>query len=128
MLSFQWSKRSRDHLHHPKAGCPEKPFHALIAGAVGGYCVWGNYSSINNQILLYISSRVLVGLFKLCTEKNTKRDGNVIQESITHNRYDLYPYVSAIVWATVMYLFEEVPHVLQPSLRASMEEIYRFII
>jgi peroxisomal membrane protein 4 len=99
-----------------------------VAGAVGGYFVWGNYSSINNQILLYISSRVCVGLFKLWTEKKTDKGINEIQESITPQRFDWYPYMSAVVWGTVMYLFEEFPHVLQPSLKASMEEIYRFIL
>jgi len=117
-------------LHHPnKAGYPAKPHHALIAGAVGGYFVWGNYTPIHNQILLYISSRVVMGLFKLWTTKETS-DSDVlkdIQVFTTNNRFQWYPYVSAIVWGTVMYLFEEVPHVLQPSLKASMEEIYRFL-
>jgi peroxisomal membrane protein 4 len=123
------SFRRRIESHDPrKTGYPDKPFHALVAGAIGGYFVWGNYSSINNQILLYISSRVCVGLFKLWTEKKTDKGINEIQESITRNRFDWYPYMSAVVWGTVMYLFEEFPHVLQPSLKASMEEIYRFIL
>ena len=112
----------------PKIGHPEKPVHAFLAGALGGYLVWGKYSPVNNQILLYVSSRVLVGLFKAITEKDAERDSNLSHESITRSRFDLYPYVSALVWGTVMYLFEACPHVLQPSLKASMEEIYRFLL
>jgi hypothetical protein len=37
----------------------------------------------------------------------------------------LYPFSAALVWGTVMALFEESPHVLHPSLKMSMDEIYR---
>ena len=46
------------------AGHPERPYHSLVAGFVGGYYVWGRYSSVNQQIVLYLTSRVLIGLIK----------------------------------------------------------------
>lgn len=37
-----------------------------------------------------------------------------------------YPLGAAAVWGIVMALFEACPHVLHPSLKRSMDEIYRF--
>lgn len=37
-----------------------------------------------------------------------------------------YPLAAAGIWGTVMMLFEEYPGVLHPSLRRSMDEIYRY--
>jgi len=96
-------------------GHPERSHHALLAGAVGGYLVWGRYSSVNYQIVLYVTSRVLASL--------CKRHLHVrLPESV---RQRGYPLAAATVWALVMLLFEEDPDVLHPSLRSSMEEIYR---
>ena len=49
-------------------GHPQRNFHALLSGAVGGYFVWGSYSSVNHQIILYLLSRVLVALSKRALE------------------------------------------------------------
>jgi peroxisomal membrane protein 4 len=105
------------------AGHPERPYHALIAGATGGYFVFGRYSSVNNQIVLYLSSRVLVGLAKLAWERihgTSHQHSSVLQHPKT------YPLLAATVWGLVMALFEESPHVLHRSLKQSMDEIYRF--
>jgi peroxisomal membrane protein 4 len=106
------------------AGHPERPYHALVAGSVGGYFVWGRYSSVNHQIVLYLTSRVLVGLAKTAWErihgKPHHHESSILQHPTT------YPLVAATVWGIVMALFEESPHVLQPSLKHSMDEIYRF--
>lgn len=37
-----------------------------------------------------------------------------------------YPWAAAGIWGTVMMLFEEYPGMLHPSLKRSMDEIYRF--
>jgi hypothetical protein len=37
-----------------------------------------------------------------------------------------YPLFAAVVWGLVMILFEEHPDVLHPSLKKSMDEIYRY--
>jgi peroxisomal membrane protein 4 len=39
-----------------------------------------------------------------------------------------YPLFAAAVWGLVMMLFEERPDVLHPSLKKSMDEIYRYKI
>lgn len=103
------------------AGVPERPYHAFLAGAVGGYIIWGRYSSVNYQLILYLASRILVGCFQLAREKGI-RPFSWKRLSFTNS----YPYGAALIWGTVMMLFEEYPNVLHPSLRRSMDEIYRF--
>ena len=102
-------------------GHPERSHHALIAGAVGGYLVWGRYSSVNYQIVLYLTSRVLVGLWK----RFLARPGNKVS-LLARSANRTYPFAAAAVWGVVMMLFEESPDVLHPSLKSSMDEIYRY--
>lgn len=97
------------------AGHPEHAYHAFVAGAVGGYVVWGRHSSVNYQIVLYLASRVLVGAWK--------RFFHTSETDEAHPR--TYPLAAAMVWGVVMALFEESPHVLHRSLRSSMDEIYK---
>jgi hypothetical protein len=106
------------------AGHPERPYHALVAGAVGGYFVWGRYSSVNHQIVLYLTSRVIVGLAKHTLEKYRGVSHHDSPSVLNHPR--TYPLLAASVWGLVMVLFEESPHVLHKSLKQSMDEIYRF--
>jgi len=106
-----------------EVGQPERPYHSLLAGAIGGYFVWGRYSSVNHQIILYLTSRILVGLAKrgweLIFQKPSHSPSSIFQHTKT------YPMMAATVWGIVMMLFEESPHVLHRSLKASMDEIYR---
>mmetsp|Transcript_3540 Transcript_3540/g.5496 ORF Transcript_3540/g.5496 Transcript_3540/m.5496 type:complete len:221 (+) Transcript_3540:293-955(+) len=101
-------------------GMPAHPCESIIAGGIGGYAVWGQYNAINYQIALYIFSRVIVGLVLLIRENRTC----LFPSSISRTS-KVYPIFSSAVWATVMFLFEEYPHVLHPSLKRSMDEIYR---
>ncbi|KAL9179301.1 hypothetical protein ACHAXT_008591 [Thalassiosira profunda] len=105
----------------PVPGLPEQPYHAFLAGAVGGYYVWGRYSGVNYQLILYLASRILVGCIKLASEKGIP--------PFAWKRLSFaktYPWAAAGIWGTVMMLFEKHPEVLHPSLRRSMDEIYRF--
>jgi len=101
-------------------GYAQNTQHAAIAGAIGGYMVWGNYSSINYQIVLYLTSRILTGLVSLAREKEIPP----FHWKVLHFR-NVYPIQAAVVWGTVMALFETYPHVLHPSLKKSMDEVYR---
>lgn len=101
-------------------GIPEKTIHAAIAGAIGGYCIWGNYTSVNYQIVLYLTSRILVGLSTLASENNIPP---FCWKGMT--KKNVYPFKAAFVWSVVMVLFEYCPNVLHSSLKRSMDEIYR---
>lgn len=102
-------------------GLPAQSYHAFLAGAVGGYIVWGRYSSINYQLVLYLASRVLFGCIKLASEKGLPPFS---WKALAFK--NTYPWAAAGIWGTVMMLFEEYPESLHPSLRRSMDEIYRF--
>ena len=39
-----------------------------------------------------------------------------------------FPVLASLLWAIVMVLFEESPDVLHPSLKKSMDEIYRYVL
>lgn len=98
-----WSHR------YSVTGHPKHLWHACVGGMIGGYFCWGDYTTVNNQMLLYLSSRVLLATWK----------------RLTHIRVP-FPIVAALIWGAVMCLFEDDPDVLHPSLKASMDEIYRF--
>ena len=106
-----------------KAGHPERPYHSLLAGAAGGYFVWGKYSSVNHQIILYLTSRITIGLVKRGWERIYHKPSSSPTSIFQHPK--TYPMVAATVWGIVMLLFEESPHVLHRSLKTSMDEIYR---
>jgi peroxisomal membrane protein 4 len=107
-------------LEHRPPGYPERSHHALVAGAIGGYIVWGRYSGVNYQIVLYLMSRVLVSLGKYIQQ--------VYLPEVTVSLDQSYRLLAAVVWGLVMFLFEECPNVLHPSLKKSMDEIYRYSI
>lgn len=125
------------------AGYPQYSHHALIAGMIGGYTVWGRYSSINYQIVLYLTSRVIVALFQRLTQTTTTiqhQEQQQQQQQFSKSvplpivswrqliKDRIFPLSAATIWGIVMYLFEESPEFLHPSLRSSMDEIYRFSI
>lgn len=93
--------------------------YALVAGAIGGYVVWGRYSGVNYQIVLYLTSRVLVGLGKHLLQTSYLPEGPLDQS---------YPLFVAVIWGLAMILFEEHPDVVHPSLKKSMDEFYRYSI
>eukprot|EP00288_Rhodomonas_lens_P008773 CAMPEP_0177738862 /NCGR_PEP_ID=MMETSP0484_2-20121128/26690_1 /TAXON_ID=354590 /ORGANISM="Rhodomonas lens, Strain RHODO" /LENGTH=176 /DNA_ID=CAMNT_0019252829 /DNA_START=93 /DNA_END=620 /DNA_ORIENTATION=+ len=92
-------------------------WHALVAGWIGGYIVWAHHNGVNEQIMLYLLSRILVALFKVLAAKGVAPFSKV-------NFKQTYPFLAAGVWAIVMWLFETHPKTLQPSLEASMKYLY----
>ena len=107
-------------------GYPECPYHAALAGAVSGYLIWGGKHNhdgvgraVSEQIQLYLLSRILTSLVQLFRERH---------QYVNFNSENWFSYKAAIIWGAIMYLYETYPHVLQNSLRRSMEEIYRHAI
>ncbi|KAI8056331.1 Tim17/Tim22/Tim23/Pmp24 family-domain-containing protein [Gilbertella persicaria] len=95
-------------------GGKEASIHPFIAGVVGGYYVFGENNSINQQIILYLFSRVVLALVKVPVKRQ-------IIDAPQHT----YPVFAAVVWGIVMWLFRYEKDTIQPSLRASMQYIYR---
>lgn len=120
VLALLKIQRGRNFVRKYTPGLPAHSCDSIIAGGVGGYVIWGRYNAINYQIALYIFSRVIVGLMGLAQENSIP----LFSSSIARTR-KVYPIFASAVWAAVMFLFEEFPHVLHASLKRSMDEIYR---
>ncbi|KUF92019.1 Serine/threonine-protein kinase AtPK2/AtPK19 [Phytophthora nicotianae] len=98
-------------------GKPGAHWHAAVAGGIGGYLVWGRYSSVNFQIIMYLMSRVLISAVRLLAAKG-------YQPFAQHRFKHVYPLLATVVWASVMWLYENEPHTLHPSLLKSMQFLY----
>lgn len=99
-------------------GFPQSTYHSFVAGMIGGYTIWGRYSSINYQVVLYLCSRILIGAVMYARKIGFMRS--------TYFTFPVvYPAFASLVWGTVMFFFEYHPDVLHPSLKNSMDEIYR---
>eukprot|EP00179_Madagascaria_erythrocladioides_P018200 CAMPEP_0198331868 /NCGR_PEP_ID=MMETSP1450-20131203/17889_1 /TAXON_ID=753684 ORGANISM="Madagascaria erythrocladiodes, Strain CCMP3234" /NCGR_SAMPLE_ID=MMETSP1450 /ASSEMBLY_ACC=CAM_ASM_001115 /LENGTH=211 /DNA_ID=CAMNT_0044036285 /DNA_START=63 /DNA_END=695 /DNA_ORIENTATION=+ len=94
-------------------GGKERSVDAAVAGAVGGWYVFGEYSSVNNQINLYLLSRVLTGLAQLG-----------VQRGVIAKPPRAFSVFAAVTWALVMWLFRHHADVLHPSLASSMQYLY----
>ncbi|KAJ3144516.1 Peroxisomal membrane protein 4 [Geranomyces variabilis] len=86
---------------------------AFAAGVVGGYIVFGKNNNINNQIVLYLFSRIMIGMAKLA-----------VKEQIISEPKHTFPVFAALVWGIVMWLFRHNREVLQNSLQSSMQYLY----
>ncbi|KAI9309239.1 peroxisomal membrane protein 4 [Cunninghamella echinulata] len=94
-------------------GGKEAKYHSFAAGLIGGYYVFGENNNINQQIVLYLFSRVVMALVKLPVKRE-------VVDAPQHT----FPIFAAVIWGTVMWLFNQEADTLQPSLRASMQYIY----
>ncbi|KAI9489227.1 peroxisomal membrane protein 4 [Zychaea mexicana] len=105
-------------------GNKQADIHTFVAGLLGGYFVFGENNAINQQwtkrkrdwpkIVLYIFARVAIALVKVPVKRQ-------VIDAPQHT----YPVFAAVSWGLVMYLFHRDEDTLQPSLRASMQYIYR---
>ena len=88
--------------------------HSFVAAFVGGYIVFGRYNKVNEQINLYLLSRIIYGLAKLGVKKGY----------IPKPEHDTFPWFAAGVWGIVLWMFEHHTDTLQPSLKSSMTYLY----
>lgn len=106
---------------------------AFICGALGGYIVFNEDNNVNNQIILYLFSRVSIGFVKLLWQNVLSKlltfDSNVILESQKTGRpipapNKSFAVLATLMWACVMWLFRHHRQTLQSSLQASMQYLY----
>jgi peroxisomal membrane protein 4 len=100
-----------------EVGKPGAHWHAAVAGGIGGYLVWGRYSSVNFQIIMYLMSRALISLVRVLAKKGC-------QPFAQHHFKHVYPLLATVVWAGAMWLYENEPATLHPSLLKSMQFLY----
>ncbi|KFH41899.1 Peroxisomal membrane protein-like protein [Hapsidospora chrysogenum ATCC 11550] len=110
----------------------EGPYDSFFAGLLGGYFVFGGrsprtgkISSVNQQIVIYIFARVVLGLARLAVKPGPGFpvvSSEPLRSRISHHAW---PAFASLSWGLVMLLFRYHPEDLQPSLRSSMTYIYK---
>ena len=120
----------------------EQSVHPFLAGLFGGYWVFGHgkaaFSSISQQIVIYVFARVVLGMAKLAVQPpgdNTLVGGaygghggkgifGLNEQQLAIVRQRSWPVFASLSWASVMWMFRWYPEMLQPSLRNSMTYMY----
>ncbi|KAI0008867.1 peroxisomal membrane protein 4 [Xylariaceae sp. FL0662B] len=117
--------------HYGATPGKEGPYDSFLAGLLGGYVVFGRrsasgkVSSINQQIVIYIFARVVLGLARLAVKPGHGLPLVSRERRSASLRRHAWPVFAAASWALVMHLFRYHPDDLQPSLRSSMTYIYQ---
>lgn len=120
----------------------EQSVHPFLAGLFGGYWVFGHgkaaFSSVSQQIVIYVFARVVLGMAKLAVQPpgdNTLVGGaygghggkgifGLNEQQLAIVRQRSWPVFASLSWASVMWMFRWYPEMLQPSLRNSMTYMY----
>ncbi|ESO97467.1 hypothetical protein LOTGIDRAFT_159501 [Lottia gigantea] len=87
---------------------------SFVAAFIAGYVIFGRYNKVNEQINLYLLSRILYGLAQLAVKRGY----------VPKPKGEVFPMFAAIVWGIVLWLFEHEKDTLQPSLASSMTYLY----
>jgi peroxisomal membrane protein 4 len=97
----------------------------FLSGLIFGTLIFGKRTGVNHQIVLYLFSRVAVGLATLLYRKlgslSLLAEGKI---GFIEQGYGYY-LLAAVCWGIVMWMFEKDKTTLQPSLKNSMEFLYK---
>lgn len=88
-------------------------WHHFVAGGVCGFIIFRQKNPINQQLVLYLLSRDLVGV------------SQSLQNKGYFPKWSFFPVLGVICWSTVMFMFEYDPKALQASLTHSMKFLYK---
>jgi len=97
----------------------------FFAGLLGGYLVFGERSAINEQIVLYVCSRVVASILPRAGRPRglaTTGDGTVKPVPPDSRYFSLF---AAVSWGAVMWLFQHRGETLQPGMFNAMTYLYR---
>jgi peroxisomal membrane protein 4 len=91
----------------------EEAWHSFVGGCIGGYIICKNgENQINQQLILYLLSRIIFGVIKY------------FQKRGYFEKINFFKILGFFSWAFVMLLFNDNHHCLQHSLSASMKFLY----
>ncbi|ORX35639.1 peroxisomal membrane protein 4 [Kockovaella imperatae] len=119
-------------------GGKERNLDTFIAGGLGGWWVFGERTAINEQIVLYVMSRVFLSFLPRLYKTTSTPPSYPTQPlyplpSLTSPEGNPRPIppaplpfalVSALSWAGVMYMFRHRGERLQPGMSNSMRYLY----
>jgi len=107
----------------------ERPFDTFFAGLVGGWLVFGERTAINEQIVLYVLSRVITSFLPrepskipLSAQTSTATGMGKGKSQPVDKR--IFEALAALVWGTVMYQFANERERLAGGMVSSMSYLY----
>ncbi|KZT52753.1 peroxisomal membrane protein 4 [Calocera cornea HHB12733] len=101
-------------------GGKERSSDTFISGLIGGYLVFGSRTAVNEQIVLYVCSRVVAALIPRSVVPADKRQpGRPIPPDSS-----LFSLFSAVCWGAVMWLYKHRAETIQPGMFNSMVYLY----
>ncbi|KAF8078343.1 Tim17/Tim22/Tim23/Pmp24 family-domain-containing protein [Lyophyllum atratum] len=109
-------------------GGKERSIDTFIAGLLGGYVVFGDRNAVNEQIVLYVVSRVVASFIPRAgkpysTSSQSLSAGSAGKPLPPDSRY--FTVFAALSWGAVMWLFQHRGETIQPGMFNSMKYLYR---
>ncbi|KZT06780.1 peroxisomal membrane protein 4 [Laetiporus sulphureus 93-53] len=97
----------------------------FIAGLVTGYVVFGDRNAVNEQIVLYVCSRVVASFIPRAASpySMSSASSSVVKPVPPDARK--FSIFAALCWGAVMWLFNERGETIQPGMFHSMVYLYR---
>ncbi|TEB12119.1 peroxisomal protein [Coprinellus micaceus] len=105
----------------------ERSLDTFIAGLIGGYVVFGERNAVNEQIVLYVVSRVVASFIPRATAGyKTAPDSALASSAVKplppNSKY--FTVFAALSWGAVMWLFRHRGETIQPGMFNSMKYLY----
>ncbi|EKM83436.1 hypothetical protein AGABI1DRAFT_110100 [Agaricus bisporus var. burnettii JB137-S8] len=100
----------------------------FIAGLLSGYLVFGERNAVNEQIVLYVVSRVVASFVPRSTSSYKTSPQSPLASSVVKpippnsRAFSLF---AALAWGSVMWLFQNRGETIQPGMFHSMIYLYR---
>jgi len=98
----------------------------FVAGLLGGYIVFGDRNAVNEQIVLYVVSRVVASILPRAGSYNITPQslsaGAPVKPLPPDSRY--FTIFAALSWGAVMWLFRHRGESIQPGMFNSMKYLY----
>ncbi|KAF9014972.1 Tim17/Tim22/Tim23/Pmp24 family-domain-containing protein [Cyathus striatus] len=109
-------------------GGKERSSDTFIAGLLSGYTVFGERNAVNEQIVLYVVSRVVASFIPRATSPYNSSPQSALANSGVKplppdSRY--FTLFAALSWGAVMWLFQHRGETIQPGMFNSMKYLYR---
>jgi peroxisomal membrane protein 4 len=106
-------------------GGKERNADTFIAGLVGGYLVFGKRSAVNEQIVLYVVSRVLASFIPRAAapySSSAPASPGTVKPLPPDARH--FAFFAALSWGAVMWLFRNRGQTIQPGMFNAMTYLY----
>ncbi|KAF5313232.1 hypothetical protein D9619_003356 [Psilocybe cf. subviscida] len=109
-------------------GGKERSADTFVAGLIGGYFIFSDRNAVNEQIVLYVVSRVVASFIPRASSPYNASAQSVLSGPGTKplppdSRY--FTVFAALSWGAVMWLFRHRGETIQPGMFNSMKYLYR---